>query len=77
MAPRRRHPDTAEKATSECAVAEAIDRGILEIKNNRITYHLGISRSYAWTEPEEWVRARTIAFSSSSATIQRIVCARK
>ena len=51
-----------DRAAEDPLVAEAIDRGIIEIGNGRITYHIGVSRSYAWTDPEEWVRARTIGF---------------
>src|SRR4051812_37381459 len=43
-------------------VAEAIKRGIIEIKDNKITYNLHQKRGYQWSDPEEWVRCRTVAF---------------
>ncbi len=58
----RRPAYTAEDALSEPSVSEAIKRGIIDIKDNRITYNLGIKNTYNWSDPEEWVRARTVAF---------------
>jgi len=43
-------------------VAEGLRRGFISIAGNRITYHLNQQRAYAWTDPEEWVRAHTIAW---------------
>ena len=43
-------------------VAEGVCRGFISIADNRVTYHLNQSRAYAWTDPEEWVRAHTIAW---------------
>ncbi|MGX6648422.1 N-6 DNA methylase [Maricaulaceae bacterium MS644] len=43
-------------------VAKAIERGIIELSKNRITYKLARKQSYLWTDPEEWVRARTISY---------------
>ena len=37
-------------------------RGIIEIDGQRIKYNLNQSRSYQWTDPEEWIRARTLGF---------------
>ena len=39
-----------------------IARGLITIEDGRITYHLNQPRTYQWTDPEEWVRARTIGF---------------
>lgn len=58
----RRPEHTAEDALSEPFVIEAIKRAIIELKDSRITYNLGVKRSYDWSDPEEWVRARTVAF---------------
>ena len=60
----RRLPYTADDALSEPSVSEAISRGIIEVRDNRITYNLGVKKSYDWSDPEEWVRPRTIAFSN-------------
>ncbi|MGE3703450.1 MAG: N-6 DNA methylase [Hyphomicrobiaceae bacterium] len=35
---------------------------MIEVAENRITYHLNQKRSYQWNDPEEWVRCRTLAF---------------
>ncbi|MBC8228782.1 N-6 DNA methylase [bacterium] len=43
-------------------VIKAIERGIISFSQGRITYHLKQNKSYRWNDPEEWVRARTIAF---------------
>lgn len=40
----------------------AIDRGIVEIKDNRIRYNLKQAREYDWMDPEEKVRAQSIAW---------------
>ena len=58
----RRPVYTAEDALNEPSVNEAIKRGIIEVKGNRITYNLGVKKSYDWSDHEEWVRARTVAF---------------
>lgn len=43
-------------------IQEAIGRSIIEIKADRVTYNLNKKKSYSWNDPEEWVRAKTIAF---------------
>ena len=43
-------------------ILNAIQRNIIEIHNDRITYNIHYKKTYNWTDPEEWVRARTIAF---------------
>jgi type I restriction enzyme M protein len=43
-------------------IVVAIQRGILEIKDARITYNLPTKKTYDWDDPEELVRARTVAF---------------
>lgn len=40
----------------------AIDRGVIEIKEGRVKYNLKQAREYDWTDPEERVRAQTIAW---------------
>ena len=56
------HSDSAQLAESDPNVSELCARGLISIEGARITYSLNQSRSYQWTDPEEWVRARTIAF---------------
>ena len=58
--PRRR--DSAQLAISDSNVAELSARGVIAFDETRVTYSLNQSRSYQWADPEEWVRARTIAF---------------
>ena len=58
--PRQRNG--AQLAESDPNVTELIARGLISIEGPRITYNLNQSTSYQWTDPEEWVRARTIAF---------------
>ena len=58
--PRRR--GSAQSAENDPNVLELLARGLISIEGGRITYNLNQSRSYQWTDPEEWVRARTIAF---------------
>ena len=43
-------------------VAEAIRRGVITIDDLRVTYRLQQQRSYSWNDPEEWVRAHTLAW---------------
>ncbi len=43
-------------------ILSAIQRNLIEIHGDRITYNIHQKKSYNWSDPEEWVRARTIAF---------------
>ena len=43
-------------------ILNAIQRNLIEIHGDRITYNIHQKKSYNWSDPEEWVRARTIAF---------------
>lgn len=54
--------DSPEATLATPDVIEAIARGFIEIKGGRAHYNLNQKRSYDWGDPEEWVRARTIAF---------------
>ncbi|MEN6440117.1 MAG: N-6 DNA methylase [Syntrophobacter sp.] len=54
--------DTQEATLAHPDVIEAIARGFIEVRGNRIKYNLNQKREYDWTDPEEWVRARTIAY---------------
>ena len=54
--------NNSRSAESDPNVSELIARGLIQIEGARITYNLNQSRSYQWTDPEEWVRAKTIAF---------------
>ena len=53
---------TPEWAETDPNVVELRARDVISIDESRITYRLNKSRSYSWTDPEEWVRACTIAF---------------
>ena len=55
-------PDSPEIALAHSDVVEAIARGFIEVRGNRIKYNLNQKREYDWTDGEEWVRVRTIAF---------------
>lgn len=43
-------------------IISAVQRNLIELHGDRITYNVHQKRAYSWTDPEEWVRARTIAF---------------
>src|SRR4051794_12957789 len=55
-------PDSPTIALENPEVVEAIARGFIEIRDGRIVYHLNQKREYDWNDPEEWVRARSVAF---------------
>lgn len=52
---------TPEIAIQNENVIECINRGVIEIANGRVTYHLNHKKSYAWSDPEEWVRCIAVA----------------
>lgn len=54
----------SSQAEAEAAplIQEALRRGFIEIKGSRITYILANKRSENWSDPEEWVRAHSVAF---------------
>jgi type I restriction enzyme M protein len=54
--------DSRDETEANELVAEAIRRGVITIAEDRITYRLHRQTSYSWTDPEEWVRAHTIAW---------------
>ncbi|HEV7472497.1 MAG TPA: N-6 DNA methylase [Pyrinomonadaceae bacterium] len=54
--------DTADEAIANELVAEAIGRGLITVSDGRVTYRLHHQRSYLWADPEEWVRAHSIAW---------------
>lgn len=41
-------------------ILNAIQRNLIEIHGDRITYNIHQKKTYNWADPEEWVRARTI-----------------
>ena len=53
---------TSEEALTNANVAEAVRRGIIRIEEDRVSYNLNQHRSYDWRDPEEWVRASTVAW---------------
>ena len=55
-------PDSVEVALANLDVVEAMARGFIEVRGNRVKYNLNKKSEYDWSDPEEWVRARTIAF---------------
>lgn len=54
--------DSPEDALAQPEVIEAISRGIMSFTDARVKYQLHNERSYDWTDPEEWVRACSIAW---------------
>ena len=56
------HIESVEDALAQPEVLEAITRGIMSFTDTRVTYHLHNERSYAWDDPEEWVRACSVAW---------------
>jgi type I restriction enzyme M protein len=53
---------STEEALGHPCVVEAIRRRIIKIDENRVTYTLNHESTYGWTDPEEWVRAVTVAW---------------
>lgn len=53
---------TPDDALAQPAVLEAIRRRIIEIDDRRVRYLLAREHEYDWTDPEEWVRAATVAW---------------
>jgi type I restriction enzyme M protein len=51
-----------EDAIAQAQVVEAIRRGIITITERRIKYALSREQTYNWDDPEEWVRAVTVAW---------------
>lgn len=51
-----------DAAINDSNVIKTIERGIIEINKGRVTYNLNQKKSYSWSDPEEWIRCRTIAF---------------
>lgn len=43
-------------------IIEAITRNLIEIHQDRISYNIHQKKTYSWNNPEEWVRAYSIAF---------------
>lgn len=54
--------DSPDAALAQPHVIEAIARSFIEVKGARVHYNLNQKKNYDWTDPEEWVRAHTIAF---------------
>jgi len=54
--------DSPEEAFAQPEVIEAVNRGIMSFSENRVRYQLHNERSYDWNDPEEWVRACSIAW---------------
>lgn len=55
-------PDSPDLALTFPDLIEAVTRGFIEFRGSRVIYNVRRKREYAWTDPEEWVRARTLAF---------------
>jgi type I restriction enzyme M protein len=53
---------SAEDALAHPCVIEAIRRRIIKIDGSRITYTLNHEKTYDWSDPEEWVRAVSVAW---------------
>lgn len=51
-----------ENFENDPLILEAIDRNLISIKKDKITYNINQKKEYVWTDPEEWVRAWTISF---------------
>jgi len=54
--------DSAEEALAQPEVIEAVHRAILSFTDDRVTYQLHNQRSEDWSDPEEWVRACSVAW---------------
>lgn len=54
--------DSLEEALAQPEVVEAVSRGIISFTDRRVTYQLHNQKSQDWTDPEEWVRACSVAW---------------
>jgi type I restriction enzyme M protein len=54
--------DSPEEALAQPEVVEAVNRGIISFTDRRVTYQLHNQKSQDWTDPEEWVRACSVAW---------------
>ena len=43
-------------------IREAIERSIFSIEKGRVVYNVKTKKDYDWNDPEEWVRAWTLAY---------------
>lgn len=53
---------TQQDFENDPLILNAIQRNLMEIHGDRVSYNIHQKKSYNWSDPEEWVRARTIAF---------------
>lgn len=53
---------SGDEVQGDILIQEATQRGVLAIEGQRIRYRLAQERSERWSDPEEWVRAYTIAY---------------
>ena len=53
---------TKKDFESDPLFLEAIHRSIFSLEKGRIIYNVKTKKSYDWSDPEEWVRAWTLAF---------------
>lgn len=53
---------TQAKAEQNTLVTQAVERRFFEFAGKNVTYHIAQKKKYTWTNPEEWVRAHTIAY---------------
>lgn len=53
---------TAEEYENDPLIAEAMDRGFLSLKSEKVYYHLHQDRSYLLSDPEELVRAHVVSY---------------
>ena len=51
-----------DDALAQPAVKDAIRRDIVAINQQRVRYNLSKEQTYNWSDPEEWVRATTVAW---------------
>jgi type I restriction enzyme M protein len=54
--------ESKDDALSQPAVSEAIKRGLITIVESRVKYALAKAQECNWDDPEEWVRAHTVAW---------------
>lgn len=54
--------DSRGDVLAQKPVVEGVKRGIIAVKDDRVTYAHHQEKSYDWTDPDEWLRADTIAW---------------
>lgn len=53
---------TIEEYKNDELISQAVSRNIISLEGDRVTYNIHQKKSYRLSDPEEYVRAQTLAF---------------